>query len=231
VRWQSLNGNCSGTVGSVGPAGGDRLARIGYLIGAVETDAAAGSTTTVAPLPRPQTVRRTARRRVSLRTGFQSSAHRQEPPMCRSARLFPCARCRRQVVICSHCDRGNRYCGKRCAQTARRQSQREAARRYQRTRRGRFAHAERQRRYRQRRRAKVTHQGSRPLPPDDRLPVTSRTSDRMGSASVAAAGDDSRCHLCGRRCSPFVRQGFLHRRPTCAAIDLPPPPMTRDPGP
>ena len=34
-----------------------------------------------------------------------------------SARLFNCARCRRQVVICSHCDRGNRYCGKRCAQS------------------------------------------------------------------------------------------------------------------
>jgi hypothetical protein len=62
------------------------------------------------------------------------------------------------VVICSHCDRGNRYCGKQCAQTARRQSQREAARRYQASRRGRFAHAARQRRYRRRRSAKVAHQ-------------------------------------------------------------------------
>ena len=41
-----------------------------------------------------------------------------------SARLFNCARCRCQVVICSHCDRGNIYCGKRCSQTARRQSRR-----------------------------------------------------------------------------------------------------------
>jgi hypothetical protein len=145
--------------------------------------------------------------------------------MCTSARLFQCARCRRQVVICSHCDRGNRYCGKRCAQTARRQSQREAGRRYQRKRRGRFAHADRQRRYRQRHRAKVTHQGSRPLRLDDRLPVTSRMSECLGAP--ADAGADSRCHLCGRCCSPFVRQGFLHRRPTRAAIDLPPPPMTR----
>ena len=39
-----------------------------------------------------------------------------------SARLFNCARCRCQVVICSHCDRGNLYCGKRCSQAARRQS-------------------------------------------------------------------------------------------------------------
>jgi hypothetical protein len=91
-----------------------------------------------------------------------------------SARVFNCARCQRQVVICSHCDRGNIYCGKRCSQSARRQSRREASRRYQRTRRGRFAHAARQRRYRQRRRAKVTHQGSPPLVPDETLPVPSR---------------------------------------------------------
>jgi len=72
-----------------------------------------------------------------------------------SARLFNCARCRCQVVICSYCDRGNIYCGKRCSETARRQSRREASGRYQKTRRGRLSHAERQRRYRQRRRQKV----------------------------------------------------------------------------
>ena len=151
--------------------------------------------------------------------------------MCRSARLFHCARCRRQVVICSHCDRGNRYCGKRCAQTARRQSQREAARRYQRTRRGRFAHAARQRDYRQRRRAKVTHQGSPPPRSNATLANESRTAARQHDRAAAIAGDSIRCELCGRRCSPFVRQGFLHRRPTRAAIDLPPPPMTRDRSP
>jgi hypothetical protein len=53
-----------------------------------------------------------------------------------NARLFNCVRYRCQVVICSHCDRGNIYYGKRCAQRARRQVLREAARRYQRTRRG-----------------------------------------------------------------------------------------------
>jgi hypothetical protein len=46
-----------------------------------------------------------------------------------SARLFNCARCQRQVVICSHCDRGNIYCAKRCSQSARPQSRREAGRR------------------------------------------------------------------------------------------------------
>ena len=47
-----------------------------------------------------------------------------------SARLFNCARCRCHVVICSHCDRGNIYCGGRCSQRVRRQSVRAAGRRY-----------------------------------------------------------------------------------------------------
>ena len=63
------------------------------------------------------------------------------------ARLFLCARCRRQVLICSRCDRGQRYCGARCSGPARRESLRAAGRRYQQTRRGRHCHAERQRRY------------------------------------------------------------------------------------
>jgi hypothetical protein len=78
-----------------------------------------------------------------------------------TARLFNCARCRRQVMLCSHCDRGNLYCGRGCAQQARRESLSAAGQRYQRSRRGRFCHAERQRRYRARQQ-KVTHQGSPP---------------------------------------------------------------------
>ena len=34
-------------------------------------------------------------------------------------RLFLCARCRVQVVLCSHCDRGNRHCGRLCWRLAR----------------------------------------------------------------------------------------------------------------
>jgi len=148
-----------------------------------------------------------------------------------SARLFNCARCRRQVVICSHCDRGNIYCGERCSQTARCQSRREAGRRYQRTRRGRFAHAERQRRYRQRRRAKVTHQGSPPDVADETLPAESRTPARGSEEPGAVPGDGIRCRFCGRVCSRFLRQSFLHRRPTRDAIDLPPPVRAQSQGP
>ena len=90
------------------------------------------------------------------------------------ARLFLCARCRRQVLICSRCDRGQHYCGARCGGLARRESLRGAGRRYQHSRRGRHCHAERQRRYRRRCREgacthKVTHHGSAGAPCDAEL--------------------------------------------------------------
>jgi len=47
------------------------------------------------------------------------------------ARLFLCQRCRVQVLICRHCDRGHLYCTAGCSQAARRGSQRDAGRRYQ----------------------------------------------------------------------------------------------------
>ena len=148
-----------------------------------------------------------------------------------SARLFNCARCRCQVAICSHCDRGNIYCGKGCSQTARRQSRRKASGRYQKTRRGRLSHAERQRRYRQRRRQKVTHQGSPPEVADETLPTESRTSAQQGESPATVPGDGIRCDFCGRVCSHFLRQSFLHRRPTREAIDLPPPVRAQSQGP
>ena len=148
-----------------------------------------------------------------------------------SARLFNCARCRCQVVICSHCDRGNLYCGQRCSQAARRQSLRAAGKRFQNSRRGRFAHAERQRRYRQRRRQKVTHQGSPPVLPDETLPAESRTSARRSEEPAAVPVDGIRCHLCGRVCSHFLRHSFLRRCPTREAIDLPPPVRAQSQGP
>ncbi len=76
-----------------------------------------------------------------------------------SDRLFVCARCRAQVIVCRRCDRGQIYCNSGCAQVSRQASLREAAQRYQRSRHGRFAHAERMRRYRSRQN-KVTHHGS-----------------------------------------------------------------------
>ena len=145
-----------------------------------------------------------------------------------TARLFKCARCRCQAAICSHCDRGNIYCSGRCSQRARRESQRAAGRRYQTTFPGRRAHAARQRRYRARQQ-KVTHQGSPAGAPDDSLSGDSRGStEPVRSSPAHPRSAEIRCCLCGCRCSAFVRQDFLRRRPPPASsqplFDTYPPP-------
>jgi len=78
-----------------------------------------------------------------------------------SGRTLTCVHCHAVVLVCPHCDRGQRYCSARCRDQARRVAQRQAGGRYQSTPRGRSAHALRQQRYRARgEQKKVTHQGS-----------------------------------------------------------------------
>jgi hypothetical protein len=128
-----------------------------------------------------------------------------------SARVFNCARCHCQVVICSHCDRGNIYCGGGCSKSARRQSLHAAGGRYQRSRRGRVLHAERQRHYRRRRAQKVTHQGSPPLFAGETLPAEASASARWFAPAPTPLADGIRCSRCGRACSSFLRQSWLRR--------------------
>jgi hypothetical protein len=140
-------------------------------------------------------------------------------------RFFLCALCRRQVLICSHCDRGQIYCVGDCRFDARRMRRREAGRRYQRSRSGRFNHAARSRRYRARQKI-VTHQGSPAPPPNDCVPKVSAADQEepppgaesagLSSAPVPVTRTDATfgrcCHWCGRGCSPFVRRDHLRRR-------------------
>ena len=129
-----------------------------------------------------------------------------------SGRLFLCAGCRGQVIICSCCDRGQVYCNGGCAVRARQQTLQAAARRYQASQRGRLQHAARMGRYRSRQK-KVTHQGS----------PTPAASDLLASVAIAAVRDDAlpaaglrppgpHCHWCGRGCPSLLRQGLLRRR-------------------
>jgi len=143
--------------------------------------------------------------------------------MSPSARLFNCARCRCQVVICRRCDRGNLYCGAGCADQARREAQRLAGHRYQAGRPGRLTHAARQRRYRERQRQpqKVTHQGSAPQTGGALL--LCRTGGPVPASQRQAARPTPaqfHCHFCRRHAAPFLRLDFLRRRrdrPSCAA--------------
>jgi len=91
----------------------------------------------------------------------RNRAWRTCPAVCvdeDSFRMFLCARCRSQALVCRRCDRGQIYCTPSCAHDARCDHQREARRRHQATPRGRAMHAERNRRYRARASC-VTDQG------------------------------------------------------------------------
>lgn len=129
-----------------------------------------------------------------------------------TGRLFMCACCRAQVFICRRCDRGNRYC-RDCAAEARRANVREAGRRYQRSRRGRFAHAARARRHRAQQEI-VTHHGSPTPPANDVLrpdPTDVAVAVDAGDRATAVPATQC-CHCCGCPLPPFVRTGHLRRR-------------------
>lgn len=128
-----------------------------------------------------------------------------------SFRMFLCARCRSQALVCRRCDRGQIYCTPSCAHDARCDHQREARRRHQATPRGRAMHAERNRRYRARA-SRVTDQGPTHEPetgPRRGLQVSAAPSDPSSSGCSSA---HRCCHLCERPASSFVRLAALRPR-------------------
>ena len=128
-----------------------------------------------------------------------------------SCRIFLCAGCRCQVLVCRRCDRGQIYCMGTCAQQARRDRQREARRRYQATPRGRAMHAERSRRYRARV-GRVTDQG--PVMEHETVLLRgSEVSEALREpASDRKSPGHSHCHHCGQSASSFLRLSALRRR-------------------
>lgn len=124
-----------------------------------------------------------------------------------SSRLYFCNRCHVQVIICSHCDRGHRYCCGECRHQARSESVQRASKKYQSTRSGRFNNAARQQRARDRRSKKVTHQGSPPRYRHDLLKTGLIKTKKTPKPSFS--GFTIHCHYCGAECAPFLRQDFL----------------------
>ena len=152
--------------------------------------------------------------------------------MDRAARLFLCARCRDQVLLCSNCDRGQQYCSRACSGVSRRERRREAAKRYQSSRVGQLKHAARTACWRKRRRSlrqssaggdinKVTHQGCLDAAVDasllacDTPSAYESTIDAESSidTALASAGTVQFAALVCRRCArpllPHVRLGYL----------------------
>ena len=127
-----------------------------------------------------------------------------------TGRQFVRARCRARIIVCRRCDRGQIYCDGDCSLAARQSSLREAGRRYQHSRNGRLAHAERMRRYRTRLN-KVTHQGSAAAAADALLQATPTTSAKATTPGIARRLP-AHCHFCQRACSALVRLGPLRTR-------------------
>jgi hypothetical protein len=151
-----------------------------------------------------------------------------------TGRLFLCARCQAQVLVCSQCDRGQRYCAAECADITRLSRQREAGKRYQQGRAGRHKHAARMHQWRKRRAAAakiVTHHSSqatpadavlagnespRAIPPDSQpqstcSPIASESIALSATANTRAGllAPVWRCHWCQSPCPALVRQGFV----------------------
>ena len=132
--------------------------------------------------------------------------------MCDSARLYNCARCHQQVIICSHCDRGNIYCMNGCSRQARTTKQKEAAKRYQSSLKGRQNHARRQHQYRQRQQEKVTHQGTLQLSLYDLLLSEPEKRIEVMKPAIFSNNSIHLCHFCGRDCGEKLRFSFLHQQ-------------------
>jgi len=139
------------------------------------------------------------------------------------ARLFVCACCRVQVLVCSDCDHGQIYCADGCAKLRRRELQMAAAKRYQSSRAGRIRHAERSKRWRARQAAMneiVTHQGSQEYAGNAVLEVITPTALHPSTEPCIASPPTIStvlpcprevwsCHWCGCKCLAHVRLGFL----------------------
>jgi hypothetical protein len=128
-----------------------------------------------------------------------------------SFRLFCCAHCGSWVRVCATCDRGQRYCPDGpCAEEARREAKRRYRADYQRTRKGRRAHARAQACYREKRSLdpqKVTDHPSPLLLASAKL-VATRVLEE-GTADVdppTVPFDLVCCDFCGRRCGPFIHR-------------------------
>ena len=149
-------------------------------------------------------------------SGSTSVDRESASPAQGAVRRLMCARCGLLVLLCRRCDRGQRYCSQACSVANRRESQRAANRRYQRTDAGRNAHATRSRRWRLARSAEqtnepcVTHQGGSEEPTGIDAETSVQTVQPAGFPSCRG-WPDFQCVRCHLSLPPWVRQGLSRR--------------------
>ncbi len=140
--------------------------------------------------------------------------------MAGDGRLAKCSLCAVLFVVCRGCDRGQQYCSKEHAKTARRKLQREAGRRYQRTPKGQLKNRQRQARYRARQWSRKLDQDC-----DDEKPVTHQSSLIEGrqtkvmswittnSSSSDGNNNGVTCAICGDSIQEsWLRPDFCRRQ-------------------
>ena len=136
-----------------------------------------------------------------------------------SLRLFQCARCLRQVKICTSCDRGNIYCGPACARLARKAARCAASKRYQRTSRGKENHARCQKRYREKQRVKIQDKMNKVIDHGSYSNPHGLCFSTMDEERFGLAVNYLHCDFCGRRSNAYARRDFLnHYRRTDVAL-------------
>jgi hypothetical protein len=125
-----------------------------------------------------------------------------------SSRLFYCALCYTQCVICSPCDYGQIYCSPDCSRSARKKFCNEAEKRYQQTPKGKLNHALRQQRYRERQSKIVTdHTCQTPSECDP----NSATENNTDVSFVNQLVKSIFCCCCEKAVYNWVRHDFLKR--------------------
>lgn len=129
--------------------------------------------------------------------------------MKRTARLFQCALCHTQSIVCSCCDRGQIYCGIFCVITARKKAMKLAGVCYQNTFNGKQKHAARQSCYRERQKKIVTHQGSPSIPQNVPINPLENKANKTETGQKPLA---LTCGFCGKPVSAWVRNDFVRRR-------------------
>ena len=147
---------------------------------------------------------------VVTRFGIKSSPHRPFISMQTSSRLYQCLRCHAPVIICHHCDHGNRYCPNGCSKIARRASLIRASKKYQQSCAGRLNNAVRQKRFREQKKQIVTHQSCQVIRLSAMLkkpPLTLRSASYPLKNTAVVY-----CHHCEAVCCPFLRHDFLRGR-------------------
>ena len=129
--------------------------------------------------------------------------------MKHTPRLFQCALCHTQSIVCSKCDRGQIYCGTVCAVFARKKSMKLAGMRYQRTFNGKRNHAARQALYRIRQSKIVTHRGSPSMLQHASMNSFENKTEKTENGHKKLA---LTCCFCEKPVSDWIRNDFLRRR-------------------